>query len=173
MERSFHQILKEKEDHQQTSSCLTLPGSPLHKPRSSWECIQGKNVAYLFSWNLTIIFLCSYAYVQDLFELQREGIVLFKQVQKGEKESLTLFSLIFEIICEMVMLWIIWYGRPLVALKVVWWKVYPLIKRRGKVILVKAKIVRLFLYSVEVWYAMFRCLLLTEKRVFFFSIKQI
>ena len=46
------------------------------------------------------------------FELQREGIVLFKQVQKDEKESLTIFSLIFEIICGMVMLmdYMIWYA---------------------------------------------------------------
>ena len=55
------------------------------------------------------------------FELQRGGIALFMQDQKDKKESLTLFSLIFEITCEMVMImvYIIWYA--LVALKLGLW----------------------------------------------------
>ena len=70
------------------------------------------------------------------FELKSGGIVLFKQVQKDEKDSLTLFSLIFEIICEMVMfmVYMIWYAFGCFKSGFMGWM--PLIKRRGNGILV-------------------------------------
>ena len=66
------------------------------------------------------------------FELQRGGIVLFKQVQKDEKESLTLFSLICQIICKMVMLMDYMIGYDLGCFKSGLIECMPSHKDKGK-----------------------------------------